>query len=202
VKNTPIAVIALALLGAAPACQAVPLDDYLTHGFEIGVVTKYLGTYQGCKEREAFEFQDGSAFICSRSTGLRNVVNPRVYMLRKDGEDYSVLLINDEPLDGDITSIHGRSTNYITSSDPPEDSEPASSSVTPPGEIEAITPIESITELQDEQTTRLNDAQAQPVLRSPITNDEKTDQERALASGQTSAGQSTNGTTQNPGQNQ
>ncbi|HWY14133.1 MAG TPA: hypothetical protein VNX86_03225 [Rhizomicrobium sp.] len=161
------AVLALMVMGTAlrPALAA-PMDDYLAKGYEIARSTTVAGTFHGCSRYRIIQFSDGSSFSCSRATSPRYLVNSRVYILRKSDDPDIVVLINGQAFAGTITSWGGKPEKFNAISLPPVTPE---STVSPAitGQIPPIPSIESILQLQNDRTTRLNDAQIQPVLHAP-----------------------------------
>jgi len=175
-KCVTCALTILAMLAAAP-CPAASLNDYLGNGFEIAHVTSIPGMFSGCKHNEELTFADESTFRCLRTIRPTNGLNTSVYMLQSHGADISVLLIGGRAVDGTITSFRGAPRRLSVDSAPPETSQATTQSAGI-GPIDAIAPIQSISKLQDEQTTRLNDAQSQPLLQHPQTNETKEEQDR------------------------
>jgi hypothetical protein len=165
--------LGLAALAAPQPSLAASLSDYLANGFEIGRSTFVSGTFHGCIRLEELKFADGSEFLCSRTTSPRHAVNARVYMLRDPGGSLWVVLIDGQTFDGTITRIAGRLEKLNVTIDGPDVPSLASADA---GKILPVTPILSITELQDEQTTKLNDAQSQPVLQNPANKSGDADQ--------------------------
>lgn len=163
-------VLAVALLGAGAALRpalAAPIDDYLAEGYAIVRSTTVAGIFSGCTKNRSVRFSDGTIFSCTRSTPRRHLENGRVYILRKSDIPEVVVLIAGEPFDGTLLSWGGRTEKLEASIDPPQSPQTAINPATT-GEIAPIQPSESISQLQDDRTTRLNDAQIQPVRPPPL----------------------------------
>lgn len=150
-KMMPALALVLAIAFRPAQSLAATLADFLSTGYEIGRVTTVSGMFHGCIARRVIIFSDGSTFECAGRSGLRALKSPSAYFLRFGNESYSAVTINGEAFDGTITKINREPQKLSASSTLPGN--PATTTVAA-DQIAPIAAVQSITQLQNRQTTR------------------------------------------------
>ncbi len=155
----------------AVACAAVPMaaaraqsiDAFLGQGYNVVRTTYVSGAFEGCTKNATVVFADGSRFLCG-ATRPQYVYQPRVSILRKGTGVPTVVIVGGRPLKGALVQMGQQHfpVPLSTQEDPLDLADPPP---TPPqtGAISAVEPIQSLNALQQELSTRLNDAQSKPI---------------------------------------
>jgi hypothetical protein len=152
-------------LGVWPCVQtrAQSLDDFLAQGYSVVRTTVYPGAFDGCRKSQTIQFADGSRFFCG-ATRPQFVYAPRVLILRKDTDAPSAVIVGGRPLKGALVQLGQQ--HFGTPLNIQED--PLDLAVPPPappqtGALQAVEPVQSLNQLQQTLSTRLNDAQSKPL---------------------------------------
>ncbi len=80
------------------------LDDFLDRGYTVAAATRLPGAFNGCVRQHRLVFADGSVFACARTAG-QTAFEPRVLILRVDGEPPSVVLVGSAVLAGELQRL-------------------------------------------------------------------------------------------------
>jgi hypothetical protein len=112
--------------------RAASLDEYLQHGYRIYRITNVTGAFTGCSPRQTLTFADGTVFNCA-SIHSQMAYQPRVYILSRDVERPSVVIIGTSSYSGSISRLGERSLpRALSITADPLDSERATKPISEP----------------------------------------------------------------------